>query len=326
MSTRHLGVVIRVGGCRTARCSRTCSPASSSASPAQPRSTAGTRVPDDALWRARPETVRIGDCVAPRTLAEAIREGRAAALATRPASTATATSVGRPHGVTANFPRLFDPLRIGPAHTDEPHRLLRAPDELRNRRPADPQHAAYYAARAKGGAGLIITEEHTTHPTDRPYEKLIRGYDRASIPGYRAHHRRGTPATACRFSPSSTTTAARGPACTRGCRCGRPAPIADPMFREVPKAIDEREIAEVVDGYALRRRALPRRRLRRRGVAVLAIVDHAGHSCRPPRTGAPTIRRERGEPRPAAARCAWPRCGRRWGRSRALGVGCAGTK
>ncbi|MCX5041596.1 mycofactocin system FadH/OYE family oxidoreductase 1 [Aldersonia sp. NBC_00410] len=54
----------------------------------------GHRVPDDALWRARPETVRIGDCVAPRTLAEAIREGRAAALATRPASTATATSVG----------------------------------------------------------------------------------------------------------------------------------------------------------------------------------------------------------------------------------------
>ena len=29
-----------------------------------------------------------------------------------------------------------------------------------------------------------------------------------------------------------------------------PSPIADPLFREVPKAIDEGEIAEVVDGYA----------------------------------------------------------------------------
>ena len=33
------------------------------------------------------------------------------------------------------------------------------------------QHAAYYAARAAGGAGLIITEEHSTPATDRPYEK-----------------------------------------------------------------------------------------------------------------------------------------------------------
>jgi len=39
----------------------------------------GHRLPDDALWRARPHLVRAGDCVAPRTLHEAIREGRRAA-------------------------------------------------------------------------------------------------------------------------------------------------------------------------------------------------------------------------------------------------------
>ena len=48
------------------------------------------------------------------------------------------------------------------------------------------QHAAYYAARAAGGTGLIITEEHSTHPTDWPYEKLIHGFHRDVIPGYRA--------------------------------------------------------------------------------------------------------------------------------------------
>ena len=48
------------------------------------------------------------------------------------------------------------------------------------------QHAAYYAARAAGGAGLIVTEEHSTHPTDWPYEKLIHGFHRDVIPGYRA--------------------------------------------------------------------------------------------------------------------------------------------
>ena len=29
-----------------------------------------------------------------------------------------------------------------------------------------------------------------------------------------------------------------------------PSPVADPLFREVPKAVDQREIAEIVAGYA----------------------------------------------------------------------------
>ncbi len=39
----------------------------------------GHRLPEDALWRARPHLLRAGDCVAPRTLHEAVREGRRAA-------------------------------------------------------------------------------------------------------------------------------------------------------------------------------------------------------------------------------------------------------
>jgi 2,4-dienoyl-CoA reductase (NADPH2) len=41
----------------------------------------GHRLSEDALSRRHPHTVRAGDCVAPRTVLEAIREGRAAALA-----------------------------------------------------------------------------------------------------------------------------------------------------------------------------------------------------------------------------------------------------
>jgi hypothetical protein len=41
----------------------------------------GHRLPDDALWAARPHLPRAGDCVAPRTVHEAVREGRAAAAA-----------------------------------------------------------------------------------------------------------------------------------------------------------------------------------------------------------------------------------------------------
>jgi len=36
----------------------------------------GHRLPDEGLYLSRPDTPRAGDCVAPRTVAEAIREGR----------------------------------------------------------------------------------------------------------------------------------------------------------------------------------------------------------------------------------------------------------
>jgi mycofactocin system FadH/OYE family oxidoreductase 1 len=42
---------------------------------------AGHRLPEDTLWRARPELPRAGDAVAPRTIYEAVLEGRRAALA-----------------------------------------------------------------------------------------------------------------------------------------------------------------------------------------------------------------------------------------------------
>jgi 2,4-dienoyl-CoA reductase (NADPH2) len=47
---------------------------------------AGYRLPADALWRERPQLPRAGDAVAPRSIYEAVLEGRrvAAALAERP--------------------------------------------------------------------------------------------------------------------------------------------------------------------------------------------------------------------------------------------------
>ena len=92
---------------------------------------------------------------------------------------------------------LFSPLRIGPVVVRNrivfsAHLTNYAEDGLPTR-----QHADYYAARAAGGVGLIITEEHSTHPTDWPYEKLIHGFHRAVIPGYqnmtRAAHDHGVP-------------------------------------------------------------------------------------------------------------------------------------
>ncbi|MCB0984711.1 MAG: mycofactocin system FadH/OYE family oxidoreductase 2, partial [Ilumatobacter sp.] len=112
------------------------------------------------------------------------------------------------------------------------------------------QHAAYYAARAQGGAGLIITEEHSTHPTDWPYEKLIHGFHRDVIPGYRritqAVHRHGVPifAQINHNGGQASSMFSRLPVWA-------PSAVADPLFREVPKAVTHAEIDEIVAGYAL---------------------------------------------------------------------------
>ncbi|NBU56767.1 MAG: hypothetical protein EBS22_11210, partial [Acidimicrobiia bacterium] len=77
---------------------------------------------------------------------------------------------------------LWTPLQLGPVTTR--NRIVfsaHLTNYARDGKPTE-QHAAYYAARAAGGAGLIITEEHSTHPTDWPYEKLIHGFHRDVIP------------------------------------------------------------------------------------------------------------------------------------------------
>ncbi len=112
------------------------------------------------------------------------------------------------------------------------------------------QHAAYYAARAAGGAGLIITEEHSTHPTDWPYEKLIHGFHREVIPGYRvitdAVHRHRVPVFAQinHNGGQASSMYSRLPVWA-------PSAVADPLFREVPKTVTDSEIDEIVAGYAL---------------------------------------------------------------------------
>ena len=92
---------------------------------------------------------------------------------------------------------LFTPLALGPLRLANrivfsAHLTNYAEDGM-----PTAQHAAYYAARARGGAGLIITEEHSTHPTDWPYEKLIHGFNPLVLDGYRritdAVHAHGTP-------------------------------------------------------------------------------------------------------------------------------------
>ena len=145
---------------------------------------------------------------------------------------------------------LWTPLQLGPVTAR--NRIVfsaHLTNYARNGKPTD-QHAAYYEARAAGGAGLIITEEHSTHPTDWPYEKLIHGFHRDVIPGYRkitsAVHKHGVPifAQINHNGGQASSMFSRLPVWA-------PSPVADPLFREVAKGITHAEIEEVIAGYAL---------------------------------------------------------------------------
>ena len=147
------------------------------------------------------------------------------------------------------YRHLFTPLRIGPLTLANrvvfcAHLTNYARDGLPTQ-----QHAAYYARRAAGGAGLIVTEEHVTHPADRPYEKLIQGHRPEVIPGYqritRAVHAHGVPVLAQlnHNGGQSSGMYSRLPVLA-------PSPVPDPLFREVPTAAGPQHIAEIVAGYA----------------------------------------------------------------------------
>src|SRR5262245_46241751 len=72
--------------------------------------------------------------------------------------------------------KLFQPLQIGPREAR--NRIIfgsHATNLARHNRLSQ-QHADYYVARAEGGAGTIVLEEHIVHSSDLPYERALLGY------------------------------------------------------------------------------------------------------------------------------------------------------
>lgn len=240
----------------------------------------GPRLPQDAL-PALPGCHLAGDRVAPRTLAEAVREGRRAAFALveaeadatagrtaravtgpepGPGSGAGARDTTGPAGVAGDTPpesagrelprpRLGDPLRLG--RTTLRNRIVvtaHLTGFAEGGLPTD-RHTAYYAARAAGGAGLVITEEHAVHPSDRPYERVIRGHDPAVLPGYRALtdavHAHGALVLA-----QLNHNGAQGSGMYSRAAVVGPSALPDPMFREVPAELDAAGIGEIVAAFA----------------------------------------------------------------------------
>ncbi|MBI5069922.1 MAG: mycofactocin system FadH/OYE family oxidoreductase 2 [Deltaproteobacteria bacterium] len=147
------------------------------------------------------------------------------------------------------FPQLFSPVRLGRVELKnrisfQPHLTNFAVDTL----PSE-KHVHYWGERAKGGAGLIVTEEMSVHPTDRAYEKLIEVFRPEVIPGFRRITDRVHEFGARTFAQINHNgqqcdgTLSRLPVFA-------PSPVADPLFREIPKEMEPEDIEEVARYFA----------------------------------------------------------------------------
>jgi mycofactocin system FadH/OYE family oxidoreductase 2 len=144
---------------------------------------------------------------------------------------------------------LFSPLKIG--QVTVPNRISFSAHltNLAEHGLPTERHLHYWRERAKGGAGLIITEEQTVHPTDRAYEHLVEAYDPAVVPVYqkitRTIHEFDT-----KIFAQINHNGAQGDGSLSRLPIWGPSPIADTLFREVPKVMEIEDIKELVTYFA----------------------------------------------------------------------------
>ena len=146
------------------------------------------------------------------------------------------------------FEYLFSPLRIG--HVVVPNRIsfsAHLTNFAEKGLPSE-RHEFYYAARARGGTGLIVTEELSVHPTDQAYERLIEAYNPDSIPGFRKITRAIHEYETRIFAQLNHNGQQSSGAYSR-LPVWAPSPVPDPMFREMPKEMEIEDIQEVLKSF-----------------------------------------------------------------------------
>lgn len=147
------------------------------------------------------------------------------------------------------FDPLFAPLQLG--QRQAPNRFVFAAHQTNyathNR--FEKRHAAYFAARAAGGAGVIVLEGSVVHPSDWPYEYAIFGWRPEVVDGYRlmaaAIHKHGALALA-----QLTHSGMQGTSHYSQRPLWAPSPVPEVNSREMPKEMEEEDIAAVVAGFA----------------------------------------------------------------------------
>ena len=142
---------------------------------------------------------------------------------------------------------LLEPLLLG-QQARAPSRVMFGPHEtnLARRRAFSDRHVAYYRRRATGGAGIVVTETASVHPSDWPYERAPLAADSAA--GW------ASIAPAC-HAEGALVLASIGHAGGQGSSAYSQHPLLAPSrvpevnTREVPKAMETADIEAVVAGF-----------------------------------------------------------------------------
>ncbi|MBF6555223.1 MAG: mycofactocin system FadH/OYE family oxidoreductase 1 [Acidimicrobiales bacterium] len=142
---------------------------------------------------------------------------------------------------------LTDPVAV--AGRTAPSRVVFGPHEtnLARRRELSDRHVAYYGARAAGGAGIVVTETASVHPSDWPYERAPLA--EACGPGW------SDVANAC-HSYGSLVLAGLGHSGGQGSSAysqsamWAPSRVADVVSREMPVEMEREDIEALVPGFA----------------------------------------------------------------------------
>lgn len=148
------------------------------------------------------------------------------------------------------YPHLFSPGRIGRHDVKNriwmtAHATLLVKDHL-----FTDQHIAYYVERARGEVGVITMEAMAVHATTQPYKGKAFAFDSRMVEQYRrianAVHNFGAKILAQPWHRGRQTNSV-----TSEVPVWAPSAIPCSVYREMPHAMTEDDIEEIVEGYRL---------------------------------------------------------------------------
>lgn len=149
----------------------------------------------------------------------------------------------------SEFPYLFSPIKLGGCVIPNRINFAAHLTNLSENHQISDGHIHYYAERAKGGCGLITTEELTVHPSDLAYPKLVDAFVPEVIPGFlrltRTIHETDTKIFAQLNHNGMQADGKNSLLPVWGPSNGK-----DPLFRETAKAMEIEEIKECVVYFA----------------------------------------------------------------------------
>ncbi len=142
---------------------------------------------------------------------------------------------------------LTEPVDIGPRRA--PCRVMFGPHEtnLGRRREISARHVAYYARRAAGGSGVIVTETASVHPSDWPYERAPLAADCG--PGWARTVAASRPRGALVLAGLGHA-GMQGSSAFSQSALWAPSRVPDAGSRELPMEMAGAEIDALVDGFA----------------------------------------------------------------------------